>query len=139
MKPTDIVAEHAGALVELLRNWIALGLAGLGLTISDQEYIGGVLVALAMAGVARRVDIRSGATKITISAAFTAVLFSTMAVGIIEWMEWDFPLWIAMGLVGFFSRPLARMMFKTGVQVEERRGGIVEAGLDRIVPRKDGK
>ncbi len=126
------------SITDMLGNWLVLLLAGLGLSIAVNQFLGGLLLALAMAGVARRADPNRG-RGIGVTTAFTAAVLSIVAAMTVEAMSWPVPLPLVMGVVGFFSRNLVSIAVRFGSRVEERQDELIDRVVDSVVPGEDDK
>lgn len=123
--------ELSDALTDHLGNYIALFLGAFGLTMAVNQFVGGIMLALACAAISRTWDERPGG--VTLKAAVTAVVFSIIAAMILQWLAPDAPqvlMTLVMGATGFFSRTLA-------VKLVKRQSQIVDRGLDVVLKDDD--
>lgn len=123
---------------DLLHNWVALMLAGLGLSISGAEYLSGICLALALAAIARKYDPLKG-RRLSFSTAVTAAVVATVTAMVVEHYFPDFPVQLAMAAAGFFSRNLVSMASRLGSRVEERQDDLLDRVVDKVLPGDDKK
>lgn len=117
----------------IARDWVTLALFGLGVTFSAEQYVGGMLLALAGASLATRIDSESRRLGIfgTLVAAFFISHITVIGVHAFR-PEW--PLQAIMGISGFASRYIARLLLRFLQRVETRSDKISDSVINRVFP-----
>lgn len=136
---TQVAVDTAKEVAaDTAKDWLFLLLAGLGITLAWNQFLGGLVLAMAAAAIARNQIPKEQRTGTVWSAMGMAVLLAVIAAGVISWREINFiPAPLAMCLVGFASRAIIRTVTKMIGRVEERADDIVDAGIDRVLSQKD--
>jgi hypothetical protein len=129
------------------RDIVAVFLAGLGVTFSGAEYVGGLLLAIAGALMASKLQPEQDKRELWV-VVITAFMASHVAVLIVQGEALPDGTYgphlinpqLAMTAAGFFSRYMARFALRIGGMVESRADTIFDRTLERILPRqpKDG-
>jgi len=126
----ETVMHNAEAIA---RDWITLALFGLGVTFSAEQYIGGMLLALAGASLATRID--SESRRLGIFGTLVAAFFiSHLTVIGIHAFRPEWPLQVVMGLSGFASRYIARFFLRLLQRIETRSDSLSDRVIDRVFP-----
>ncbi|MBF9050619.1 hypothetical protein GTA62_14805 [Roseobacter sp. HKCCD9010] len=132
--PLRRAAMEAGhASTNVLRDYLALALAGLGVSIPSHEYIAGVLLAAAGASVMAR-HRRDGRKVWAILGV--AVFFATLTA--IAWSAFEitFPVQIGMAATGVASGWIANFIAQFLNRVSSRADDIADRVVDQVVPEK---
>lgn len=127
----DVVADH-------MRDWVTLGLAGLGITFAPHEWIGGLFLALAAATFSMRMDRTRDQRElwVVLFGAFLASHLAALAAHI--WFP-EISKQLVMVGAGFFSRHIARFSLRLGGMVEDRSDILADRIVDKILPDEDTK
>lgn len=141
MTPKDAasaVAKEAGrTAADASRDWFALLMAGLGLTLSGAEFVGGVVLAIAGGAIAAHFRHGSFSARerqawwITLLvAAFAGILAGQAAPTIAP----SWPPQAIMGAAGFASRFLVKIALRTLGILEDRSDRLADRIADRFLP-----
>ena len=116
------------------QNFIMLILVGLGLTISHQEFIGGILFACAAASITAR----NRKSPVNIFwMIITAIVFAIITAWLWPFVPYNLPVQLGMGVSGFVSWVVPRILNKGMDRAEARTGDIVDGVIDKFVPDED--
>lgn len=140
-----IVDAGAGVLGSSTRDVFMVLLAGLGITVSGAEYIGGILLSIAGALVASKLQPEQDKRELWVVVC-TAFIASHAAALIVQGrpqpdgtMDHLMNPQLAMTLAGFFSRYIARAALRLGGHVEARADTVFDRVLEKYLPGKKGK
>ncbi len=118
------------------RDWLTLALAALGVNFHAHEWLGGMLLALAMASLARHLEPERDRRELYLVfltaflvAHLTAVLWVSLAPE-----TWTIPKQIPMALSGFASRRIVGIALRIITRIEDRTEDLVDRGIDRVLP-----
>jgi thiol:disulfide interchange protein len=120
-------------------DWLALFLAGLGVSLWPHVYLGGMFLALSAAAVARALEPEANRGELWVvlgTAALLAHLVAMVAPAIIEIGQFSVAVQAKMAVVGFLSRSIARMAMRLTGLIEARSDTIADRILDRVLPTK---
>lgn len=132
MEMKDLAADHA-------KDWLTLALAGLGISFSPYEWLGGMFLALAAAAFAMRSDPEQDQRELWL-VMLGAFLASHLAGMGAHWWLPQFPVQVAMTTAGFFSRRLTRFTLRMAGMVEDRGDRVADQLIDRVLgPNKEDK
>lgn len=125
---------------DVAKDWVTLALAGLGITFAPaHEYIGGLFLGLAGAGLAARMQPEKDRLELwaVFLGGFLASHLAALAAHL--WLP-VWPIQLVMAGGGFASRFAARIALRALGLVETRTEKISDRVLDRVFPGKeDGK
>lgn len=127
----------AASADQVMRDWVFLALAGLGISIAPYEYFGGLFLACACASLVAR---RRNDPRKFVAVIGTAALFATVAA--IYGAGMDNPMWppqIVMLIAGGASGVLLNLIIKLMVRVEDRSTEIADRLIDSKLPKGDDK
>lgn len=121
-----------------LKDWLALGLAGLGVTFPPHHYIGGLLLALSGAAFAMKLQPEDQQVELWVTALGAWIVATLAAIAVFHWRP-AFPPQIVMAAAGFLSRYAARFVLAMAGKLESRSDTLFDRILDRVLPvRKPG-
>lgn len=124
-------------LDNVVSDWLALILAGVGVTLWPHVYIGGLLLALAAAAVARSLEPEANRGEFWVVLGTAALLASVVASVFPTEMTWGqltVAVQVKMAVTGFLSRSIARMAMRLTGMIEARGDTIADRILDRFLP-----
>ena len=126
----ETIVHNAEAIA---RDWLTLALFGLGVTFSPEQYIGGMILALAGASLATKLDSESKRLGIwgTLIAAF---FISHLAVLVAHIFYASVSPQAVMAVSGFASRYIARFLLRFLQRVLTRSDAISDRIVDRVFP-----
>lgn len=122
----DMVADH-------MRDWLTLGLTGLGISFAPHEYLGGLFLALAGAAFAMRTDPERDERELwlVLLGAFFASHVAAICAHI--WVP-EIPPQLVMATAGFFSRRATRFALNLGGAFERRSDKLADRLIGRVLP-----
>lgn len=124
---------------QVASDWLALLLAGLGISLWPHVYLGGMFLALSAAAVARMLEPEANRGELWVvlgTAALLAHLTAMVFPAIIELAQLSVAVQAKMAVVGFLSRSIARMAMRLTGLIEARSDTIADRILDRVLPTK---
>lgn len=127
MKDTAILA---------FKDYVGLILLGIGISFPMHEFFGGLFFAVAGASFASKFwpEVNERELWVVICGAMLAAIFVAETV---HFLRPQFPIPLAMGIAGFFSRHLARITLRAAGLMESQTDRIVNGAIDRVIPDKD--
>lgn len=117
-----------------LQNFWPMILAGLGLSIPTHEFLGGVLFACAAASITARH--RKNPVNI-FWMMITAIVFAVVTALLWPALDTTLPVQLGMGLSGFVSWGVPRILNKSVDRVEARAGDLVDGAIDKVTAHED--
>lgn len=129
--------DHAA---EIFRNSVGWLLLALGVTFSQEAWIGGML--LAMAGASFAIQFQPEKTKVEFWSVIAGAFIVAHIAGMLSVRIWpDAPVQMVMCIAGIFSRYIARMAFKVAGKTEGKADQIADKLIDHVLPegKEDGK
>lgn len=117
----------------VMKDWLGLLFAGLGITFAPHQWLGGMFLALAGASVARHFDPERDRRELWV-VFLTAFVVSHLAAIIAHLWLPGWPVQLVMAASGFGSRRLARFASRFLDRIEARAADVADRGLDRILP-----
>jgi hypothetical protein len=128
------------------QDWMVLALAGLGITLAPHEFWGGLFMAMSAAMIARYMAPEKDQREVwlvLISAAVLAVFTAAVANYLRDpahaKLPPDFPIQIAMAVVGFFSRFVISLALRMAGRVEHKADDLTDRVVDRFLPASQDK
>lgn len=121
------------ATEDVLKDWLGLLFAGLGITFARHQWLGGMFLALAGASIARHIHPERDRRELWV-VFLTAFVVSHLAAIIAHLWLPGWPVQLVMAISGFGSRRLARFASRFLDRIEARAGDVADRGLDRILP-----
>lgn len=126
------------ATEDVLKDWLSLLFAGLGITFAPHQWLGGMFLALAGASIARHIDPERDRRELWVVFLTAFVIAHLAAIMAQLWMP-AWPVQLVMALSGFGSRRLARFASRFLDRIEARAGDVADRSLDRILPGSKAK
>ena len=126
------------AVHSIVKDWLVLMLAGIGISFPPHHYVGGLLLAMAGAAVAAHMQPEQDRREMWL-VIVTAWLVATIVAAVMVSRQPEFPPQIAMAVSGFLSRYIARFALAMAGMVEQRTNTIFDRILERFFPGKDDK
>lgn len=125
-------------ITDLAKDWITLGLTGLGISFAAHEYFGGMFLALASASLAWRLSPEADQRKfgMVILTAFIVSHLSALLVG--RWAP-DWPVQLVMAVTGFASRWMVQFAIRLLDRVSTRGDSLADRVIDKFIPDKKDK
>lgn len=137
---TTIAKEVGRTAADASRDWFALLMAGLGLTLSGAEFVGGIV--LAIAGGAIAAHFRHGSLSGRERQAWWITILASALAGLVA--GWAAPIWFPewppqslMMAAGFASRFIVKIAIRTLGILEERADKVADRIVDRVLPDDD--
>lgn len=118
---------------DVAKSWLTLTLAGLGVTLSPHEWIGGLFLALAAAAFAMKVEPEQDKRELWVVLMGAFIASHVAALAAQRWLP-EFPIQIVMVAAGYFSRHVSRFSLRLAGLVEARSGTIADRLVDRVLP-----
>lgn len=119
--------------ITVFKDYVGLCLLAIGITVPMHQFFGGLFLAVAGASFASKFWPEGNERELWV-VVFGALLAAVFTAAAVQWMGFSFPIPLAMGLAGFFSRYLARMMLRAAGLMENNTDRIVKGALDRVLP-----
>lgn len=141
MRMKQVVADvGTSVLGSSTRDVFMFLLAGLGVSVSGAEYVGGILLAIAGALIASKLQPEQDKRELWV-VVVTAFMASHIAVWLVQGgiIPTGINPQLAMTVAGFFSRYLARAALRLGGLVETRADTVFDRLLDRFLPPRKAK
>lgn len=129
-----------GAIV-VFKDYVGLVLLGIGISFPMHQFFGGIIFAIAGASFASKFWPERNERELWVVVC-GAILAAIFVAELVHYLHPQFPVQMAMGAAGFFSRHLARITLRAAGLMESRTDRIVNGVLDRVIPpsdEKDGK
>lgn len=134
------------AVTNAAQDWMVLALAGLGITLAPHEFWGGLFMAMSAAMIARYMAPEKDQREVwlvlisaAVLAVFTAAVANYLRAPAHAALPPDFPIQIAMAVVGFFSRFVISLALRMAGRVEHKADDLTDRVVDRFLPGSHDK
>ena len=125
------------AAAALVKDWLTLALAGIGISFPAHHFIGGLFLALAGAALAARTQPEEDRRELWL-VVLGAFFAATLAAQMIHYWQPNIPPQIVMAGAGFASRYLIRAALAMAGLIERKSDTLFDRFLDRWFPPHNG-
>lgn len=122
------------AAADLAKDWLTLGLAGLGITFAPaHEYLGGLFLGLSGAGFAAHLAPEKARIELWAAMLGGFLVSHLAAIAAHVWLP-ALPIQLVMAAAGFGSRFVARFALRALGIIEGKADRVVDGVIDRVLP-----
>lgn len=125
-------------ITDIAKDWITLGLAGLGITFSAHAYFGGLLLGLASASLAWQLSAQKDHRRFWL-VMLTAFIVTHVAALLAEHWLPNFSMQLVMMAAGFISRWAVQFAINLVERASSRGDELADRVIDRVLPEKGDK